>query len=58
MTSLKPTRYEPRQENRPIYDRLYALYRELHDSFGGLNKSEDLSKAMKSLMDIKEAQRG
>jgi L-ribulokinase len=58
MTSLKPTRYEPRQENRPIYDRLYALYRELHDSFGGLSKSANLSKVMKSLMDIKDAQRG
>ena len=58
MTSLKPTRYEPKPENRPIYDRLYAIYRELHDSFGGLNTSANLSKAMKSLMDIKDAQRG
>jgi L-ribulokinase len=58
MTSLKPTQYAPLAENRPVYDRLYALYRDLHDSFGGLRKSADLSLVMKSLLDIKYAQRG
>ncbi len=57
MTSLKPVKYSPAAENQPVYDRLYALYRDLHDSFGGLSKSADLSRVMKSLMDIKEAQR-
>jgi L-ribulokinase len=57
MTSLKPVKYTPETENQPIYDRLYALYRDLHDSFGGLSKSADLSRVMKTLMDIKEAQR-
>jgi L-ribulokinase len=57
MTSLKPESYEPEAENRAVYDQLYALYRELHDSFGGLAKSADLSKVMKSLLDIKYAQR-
>ena len=36
----------------------YALYRDLHDSFGGLNKSADMSKLMKRLIEIKYAQRG
>ena len=58
MTSLAPTRYEPIPERRAVYDRLYALYRELHDSFGGLNKSVDLSRLMKALIEIKYAQRG
>jgi L-ribulokinase len=58
MTSLKPTRYEPKPDNGPVYDQLYALYRELHDSFGGLNTSADLSQVMKALLDIKYAQRG
>jgi L-ribulokinase len=57
MTCLKPVKYSPATENQPVYDRLYALYRDLHDSFGGLNKSADLSRVMKTLMDIKEAQR-
>ncbi len=58
MTSLKPLSYEPVGENHAIYDQLYALYRELHDSFGGLAKSVDLSQVMKKLLDIKYAQRG
>jgi L-ribulokinase len=58
MTSLKPLSYEPVAENHAVYDQLYALYRELHDSFGGLAKSADLSQVMKKLLDIKYGQRG
>ncbi len=57
MTSLKPEHYQPKGENRTVYDRLYALYRELHDSFGGLTRSADLSRVMKTLIEIKYAQR-
>jgi L-ribulokinase len=57
MTSLKPESYQPAAENRAVYNQLYALYRELHDSFGGLAKSADLSHVMKRLLDIKYAQR-
>ena len=57
MTSLKPESYQPVAENCAVYDQLYALYRQLHDSFGGLTKSADLSHVMKSLLDIKYAQR-
>jgi L-ribulokinase len=57
MTSLKPAHYQPKGENRTVYDRLYALYRELHDSFGGLTRSADLSHLMKTLIEIKYAQR-
>jgi L-ribulokinase len=57
MTSLKPESYQPTPMHRAVYDELYALYRELHDSFGGLNKSADLSQVMKRLLDIKYAQR-
>jgi L-ribulokinase len=57
MTSLKPMRFEPIAENRAVYDQLYRLYRDLHDSFGGLTRSADLSQVMKTLMEIKYAQR-
>jgi L-ribulokinase len=57
MTSLKRESYEPDAEHRAVYDQLYALYRELHDSFGGLIRSADLSQVMKRLLDIKYAQR-
>ncbi len=54
MTSLKKIRYQPRPAARQVYERLYVLYRQLHDSLGGLNKSADLSRVMKDLLAIKE----
>ena len=57
MTTLSPAHYEPIAGNRRVYDQLYALYRELHDAFGGLNRSADLSRLMKTLIEIKYAQR-
>ncbi|HEU5080634.1 MAG TPA: ribulokinase [Opitutaceae bacterium] len=55
MTSVKPKQYKPIAANRKVYDQLYALYRELHDSFGGLKKSGDLSRVMKDLLEIKQS---
>lgn len=55
MTSLRSTRYEPDPANQAVYDQLYRLYRDLHDSFGGMSKAADLSHVMKSLLDIKSA---
>ena len=54
MTSLQKTAYRPRPAAQQAYDRLYDLYRQLHDSFGGLNKSADLSRVMKELLALKE----
>jgi L-ribulokinase len=53
MTSVKPTSYRPIPGNRKTYDKLYQLYRQLHDAFGGLNKSADLSTVMKDLLELK-----
>lgn len=55
MTSLKKVAYKPRKVAQKTYDQLYALYRQLHDSFGGKNKSADLSSVMKELLAIKES---
>ena len=57
MTSLKPVAYEPVPENQKIYDELYALYRQVHDAFGGVNPSSDLSQVMKTLIAIKNRTR-
>jgi L-ribulokinase len=57
MTSVKPKSYRPKAANRKVYDRLYALYRQLYDAFGGVNKSADLSAVMKDLLALKHAQR-
>jgi L-ribulokinase len=56
MTSLKPLNYSPKAENQAIYNQLYALYRQLHDAFGGISKCADLSGVMKELIHIKEEQ--
>jgi L-ribulokinase len=58
MTSLRDVQYSPDSKNKAIYDELYALYRKLHDAFGGLNKSADLSSVMKDLIRIREQQSG
>src|SRR3954468_17060809 len=53
MTSLKKISYKPKASAQKTYDQLYALYRQLHDSFGGLNKAADLSLVMKELLALK-----
>jgi L-ribulokinase len=56
MTSLKEKRFEPNPQAKQVYDRLYGIYRELHDTFGGVAGSgADLSSLMKRLLDIKQA---
>ncbi len=53
MTSLKKLAYKPKAAAREIYNELYRLYRQVHDSLGGLNKSADLSSVMKDLLALK-----
>jgi L-ribulokinase len=53
MTSLKDIEYKPRAAARKTYDRLFALYQNLHDAFGGVNRKADLSGLMKELLAIK-----
>jgi Ribulose kinase len=55
MTSLKKVAYKPKPRAQKTYDRLYALYRQLHDAFGNVNKSADLTRVMKDLLDLKES---
>ncbi|MDB6167062.1 MAG: araB [Lacunisphaera sp.] len=53
MTSLKNVAYRPKPAAQKTYGELYRLYRQLHDSFGGLHKSADLSRLMKDLLALK-----
>lgn len=57
MTRVAPRSYRPEPKARRTYDRLYALYRKLHDAFGGLDRSADLSSVMKDLLALKSAAR-
>ena len=54
MTRRQAVRYAPQPENEQVYGRLYALYRQLHDAFGGVNRSADLSGVMKALIDLRD----
>jgi len=55
MTSLKKVAYKPKPAAQKTYNRLYGLYRQVHDSFGGLNKTADLSRVMKDLLQLKQS---
>lgn len=46
--------YEPNRDAARIYERLYLLYRRLHDAFGGVARS-DLSAVMKDLIELRSA---
>jgi L-ribulokinase len=49
--------YRPVAENREVYRRLYALYRQLHDAFGTQQWSGRMFNLMKDLLDIRDAVR-
>ena len=57
MTSLRKVAYKPKAANQQVYEKLYGLYRQLHDSLGGLSKSADLSRVMKDLLELKDSAR-
>jgi L-ribulokinase len=56
MTGLKEITYQPIPANQAVYQKLYGLYRELHDAFGGVTESSDLGHIMKDLLALKSCQ--
>jgi L-ribulokinase len=55
MASLKERRFTPDPAARRVYDELYGLYRELHDTFGGVSRAAgDLGSLMRRLLAIRE----
>jgi len=55
MTTVKRTRFDPDPTARDVYNRLYAVYRELHDVFGGVAAAPSgLGDVMKRLLSIRE----
>lgn len=57
MTGVSDVRYIPDPERSATYDRLYALYRDLHDSFGIEGAATDLYACMKTLIEIRDRTR-
>ncbi|MBV9850070.1 MAG: ribulokinase [Armatimonadetes bacterium] len=54
MTALHPRVFQPDPTRRRVYDRLYALYRRVHDAFGVRGTHDDLSDVMKELLTIRD----
>jgi L-ribulokinase len=55
MTTIDERRFSPCADARAVYDELYGIYRELHDTFGGVPDAKaDLGSLMKRLLAIKE----
>lgn len=52
MVKLQPKSYKPNPSAQLTYNKLYVLYREIHDAFGGLNRKSDLSRVMKDLLSL------
>ena len=58
MTGVLEEKFTPQQEKVDVYERLYALYRQLHDSFGTQQQySENLFPVMKELLTIRDEAR-
>ncbi len=51
---FKNTVYTPGQKNKRIYDKIYLLYKSLHDAFGTSTYNKNLYNVMKDLLKIKE----
>ncbi|MGD8499512.1 MAG: ribulokinase, partial [Phycisphaerales bacterium] len=55
MCGIKDVTYKPILENRKVYQKLYVLYRQLHDAFGVQDWSGKLANVMKELLSIKDS---
>ncbi|MHC4738961.1 MAG: ribulokinase [Planctomycetota bacterium] len=54
MCGVKDVIYKPISQNHKVYQRLYALYKKLHDAFGLQSYSGSIAEVMKQLLAIKE----
>lgn len=57
MTGVQQKVFEPIPTHVKIYDRLYKLYRQLHDAFGVKGHHSDISNVMKDLLTIRDEAR-
>jgi L-ribulokinase len=57
MTGVQEKIFVPRPSHAGIYERLFGLYRQLHDAFGIRASGVDVSNVMKQLLDIRDTSR-
>jgi L-ribulokinase len=58
MCGVKERIFTPEAESVAIYQRLFTLYRQLHDAFAATDDRPDLSRVMKELIAIRRQTRG
>jgi L-ribulokinase len=58
MTAVQDRIFQPDPAAVATYERLYKLYRQLHDAFGIAGQKTDLSNLMKELLTIRDQVRG
>ncbi|NQU41632.1 MAG: ribulokinase [Lentisphaerae bacterium] len=58
MTRIRDKQYAPIPENVALYERLFGLYKRLHDLFGTREYGANQFEVMKELIAIREEQRG
>lgn len=58
MTGKQQKVFNPIASNVAVYDRIYGLYRQLHDSFGVRGTAKDISNVMKDLLEIRDDAKG
>lgn len=57
MTGLKAKEFRPNAKAHAVYEKIYSLYRKLHDSFGTQQANGSLYGVMKDLIQIRNAAR-
>ncbi|UCE46634.1 MAG: ribulokinase [Phycisphaerales bacterium] len=55
MCGIKNVTYKPITKNYKVYQKLYVLYKQLHDAFGVQGWSGKLTNVMKQLLNIKDS---
>jgi len=55
MCGIKDVTYKPITQNHRVYQKLYLLYRQLHDAFGMQDWSGKMANVMKELLNIKDS---
>jgi len=58
MTGVQEKPFDPDPQRAAVYEKLYRLYRRLHDAFGIAGHMADLSDVMKELLAIRDKVRG
>ena len=58
MTAIQKKVFKPNSKHAAVYNRLYRIYRQLHDAFGIRAQNSDMSGVMKELLQIRDEVRG